>query len=68
MNRSTFASRTRAQHPLAELHEHERANAETSRDPLARFIIALDLRVRRLAHRVADWVQASRRTPPSRVS
>ena len=71
MNRSMFVSRTSAQHPLAELHEHERearrVNAETSRDPLARLIIGLDPRVRRLAHRVADWVQASRRTPPSRV-
>ena len=71
MNRSTFVSRTGAQHPVAELHEHERearrVNAETSRDPLARLVIALDLRVRRLAYRVAAWVQASHRTPPSQV-
>ena len=71
MNRSTFVSRTGTQHPLAELHEHEREthrlNAETSLDPLARLVIALDLRVRRLAHRVAAWAQASSRTPPFRV-
>ena len=71
MNRSTSVSCTRAQHPLAELQEHEREarrlNAEISRDPLARLVIALDLRVRRLAHRVAACLQASSRTPSSRV-
>jgi len=71
MNCSTFVPRTNAQHPLAELDEHEREvrrlNAETSRDPLASLVVGLDLRVRRVAHRVAAWVQASRHTPPSRV-
>ncbi len=71
VSRSTFVSRTGAHHPLAELDEHEREtrrlNAEISRDPLARLVIALDLRVRRVAHRVAAWMQASSRTPPSRV-
>ena len=71
MNRSIFVSRTSVQHPLAELHQHERevrgVNAETSRDPLVRLVVALDLRVRRVAHRVAAWVQASRGTPPSSV-
>ena len=71
MNRSTFVSHASAQHPLTELQEHEREvrrlNAETARDPLASFVIALDLRVRRLAHRVAAYLQASSGTPPSKV-
>ena len=71
MNHSTFASRTSAQHPLAELQKHEREarrlNAEISRDPLLRLVITLDLRVRRLAHRVAARLQALSRTSPSRV-
>ena len=72
MNRSTFVSRTSAQYPLAELQEHEREarrlNAEASRDLLARLVIALDPRVRRLAHRVAARLQASSHTlPPSGV-
>ena len=71
MNRSTFVSRASAQHPLAELQKHEREarrlNAEIPRDPLLSLVIALDLRVRRLAHRVAARLQASSRTSPSRV-
>ena len=68
MNRSTFASRTGARHPLADLQEHEREarclNAEASIDKLAKLVIAYDLWVRRLAYRVADRLQASTRTPP----
>ena len=71
MNRSTFVSRTRAPHPLAELQEHEREarrlNAEASIDKLAKLVIAYDLWVRRLAYRVADRLQGSTRTPPSRL-
>jgi len=71
MNHSTFVSRTSAQHRLAELQKHEREarrrNAELSRDPLLRLVIALDLRVRRLAHRVAARLQALSRTSSSRV-
>jgi hypothetical protein len=72
MNRSTFVSRASAQHPLAELQEHEREarrlNAEASIDKLTQLVVAYDLWVRRLAYRVADRLQGSSRTPPpSRV-
>lgn len=66
MNRSTFVPRSSAQHLLGELQEHEREvrrpNAEISRDPIARPVIALDLRVRRLAHRVARLLAPTRDT------
>jgi len=71
MNRSTLVSPTSAQHPLAELQEHEREarrlSAEASIDKLATVVIAFDLWVRRLAYRVADRLQGSTRTPPSRL-
>ena len=71
MNRSTLISHIGTQHPPGELQKHEREarrlKSETSCDPVARFVIALDLRVRRLAHRIAVLLQASNRTPSSRV-
>jgi hypothetical protein len=70
MNRSTPVSPANAPHPApAELQDLEREarrlRAEHARDPLARLAIVFDLKVRRLAHRVAARVWASRRAPTS---
>ena len=72
MNRSTPEFRANAPHPaLAELQDLEREarrlRAERLRDPLARFVIALDLQVRRLAHRVASRLWIPGRAPTSAV-
>lgn len=66
---NTFVSSTNAQRALVELRDHEREArrlvGETSGDPLTRLAVAFDLRVRRLAHRVAARFQASGRAAPS---
>ena len=72
MNRSTPVSRANAPHPtLAELQDLEREarrlRAEHLRDPLARFVIALDLQVRRIAHGIAATLWTPGRAPNSAV-
>ena len=70
MNRNTLSYRAVAPHPtLAELEvlerEAHRLRAEYARDTLVRLAIAFDLRIRRLAYRVAAGLRAPVRAPAS---
>lgn len=68
MNRNTPVSHAVAPHPtLAELraieHEAHRLRAEYAHDIVVRLVVAFDLRIRRLAYRVAAGLGAPGRAP-----